>query len=443
MPDACRTSSIRSVRSSPFAAACFASCSASRRSDAICFHVVADPSPCTSPPSTYTKYGAAGTRCASQAAVDLTSGTSSRPSRSSFDGLSWLVSFVTTTRRMSRSRCSAWRPRRMSSQKFPHTAQPLVRKATSVGGAAAPRLTFTASPSSVVPAMSAGARVVTTAGGSGRRDSDSFDSAPGGPSRRRISAWLRNSPATSSTSRASRTVSTATRTSTALDPAGARQLLDLGLLEAACLVAAHGVVDLQRPVAVERRDRRRVLARDHPAGDLGRAAHLRVALAVAEVVAVDAALAAGVPRAVAAAREVLTGLAVAVHVVAHVLLRAEAFASVRRALPPTGRVGVRRAGVLAVAQLAAERRVAIRAKAARAVARPDDGPGRGRVQQVAQRPDRQRGADERRARDQAAPRRSSLERRAGALHEPLGHDAGPLLYDCHARGNTVKARKDA
>src|SRR3954454_23198226 len=370
----------------------------------------------------------------------MTSGTSSGLSRSSFDGLSWLVSFVTTTRRMSRPRCSAWRPRRMSSQKLPHTAQPLVRNATSVGGAAAPRVTFTASPSSVVPAMSAGARVVTTAGGSGT--AASVDSPPG-PSRRRISAWLRNSPATSSTSRASSTVSTATRTSTALDPAGARQLLDLGLLEAACLVAAHGIVDLQRPVAVERRDRRGVLARDHAAGHLGRAPHLRVALPVAEVVAVDAALAAGVARAVAPAREVRTGLAVAIHVVAHVLLRAEALASVRRALPPTGRVRVRRTGVLAVAQLAAERRVAVRAQAARAIARPDDRPGRVRVQQVAQRPDRQRGAHECRAREQAAPRRASLERRAGALHEPLGHDAGPLLYDCHARGNTVKARKDA
>src|SRR3954452_4070022 len=373
----------------------------------------------------------------------MTSGTSSGPSRSSFDGLSWLVSFVTTTRRMSRSRCCACRARFMSSQKLPHTAQPLVRKATMVGGAAAPSDTLTASPSSVVPAMSAGARVVTTAGGSGSIESSPPRASSPGPSRRRISAWLRSSPATSSTSSASSTVSTATSTSIRSDPAGARQLLDGGLLEAAGLVTAHGVVDLQRPVAVERRDRRGVLARDHAAGHLGRAPHLRVALPVAEVVAVDATLAAGVARAVAPAREVRTGLAVAVHVVAHVLLRAEALASVRRALPPTGRVRVRRTGVLAVAQLAAERRVAVRAQAARAVARPDDGPGRGRVQQVAQRPDRQRGAHECRAREQAAPRRAPPERRAGALPEPLGHDAGPLLYDCHARGNTVKARKHA
>src|SRR3954452_2304548 len=118
----------------------------------------------------------------------------------------------------------------MSSQKLPHTAQPLVRKATSVGGAAAPSETFIASPSSVVPAMSAGARIVTTSGGSG-----STESSPG-PSRRRISAWLRKRPATSSTSRASSTVSTATSTSIPLDPAGARQLLYLGLLQAAGLV---------------------------------------------------------------------------------------------------------------------------------------------------------------------------------------------------------------
>src|SRR4051812_31918081 len=376
-------------------------------SDPICFHVVAEPSPCTRPPSTYTKYGAAETRCASQAAVDITSGTSSGRSRSSFDGLSWDESLVTTTRRMSCPTCSACRPRRMSSQKLPHTAQPLVRKATSVGGAAAPSVTFTASPSSVVPAMSAGARVVTTAGGSGR--TDSVDSVPG-PSRRRISAWLRRRPATSSTSSASSTVSTATSTSIALDPAGARQLLDGRLLEAARLVAAHGVVDLQRAVAVEGRDRGGVLAGDHPAGDLRRPPHLRVALPVTEVVAVDAALAAGVAGAVAAAWEVLARLAVAVDVVAHVLLRTQSLPAIRGALPPAGGVGVRRARVLARAQLAAERRVAVGAEPARAVARPDHGPRRGRVQEITQRADRERRAHQCRAREQPPPRRAPLER---------------------------------
>src|SRR4051812_18364659 len=374
----------------------------------------------------------------------MTSGTSSGRSRSSFDGLSWLVSLVTTTSRISRPRCSVCRPRRMSSQKLPHTAQPLVRKATSVGGAAAPSVTFTASPSSVVPATSAGARVVTTEGGSGRSESlPSPVSVPGGPSRRRISAWLRSNPATSSTSSASRTVSTATSTSIRLHPAGARQLLHRRVLETARLVAAHGVVDLVRAVAVERRDRRGVLARDDPARDLRRARDLRVALPVAEVVAVDAPLAAIVARAVAAAGKVLARLAVAIDVVAHVLLRAEALAAVRRALPPAGRVGVRRARVLPVVDLAAEGGVAVGAQAARAAARPDHPPRRGRLQQVAQRPDRERRSHERSAREQPAPRGTPLERRAGALHEPLGHDAGPLLYDCHACGNTVKATNDA
>src|SRR5436190_9229771 len=226
-------------------------------------------------------------------------------------------------------------------------------------------------------------------------------------------------------------------------PAAARQLLDGRLLEAAGLVAADGVVDLQRPVAVERGDRRRVLAGDDAARDLGRPGDLRVALPVAEVVAVHPALVAVVARAVAAAGEVLAGLAVAVDVVAHVLFRAEALAAVRRVLPPAGRVGVRWARVAAVVDLAAERGVAVGAQAVRAVARADDAPRRGGLEQVAERPDGERRPDQRRAREQPAPRRAPLERRARSLDQALGHRAGPLLYDCHARGNTVKATKDA
>ena len=229
-----------------------------------------------------------------------------------------------------------------------------------------------------------------------------------GPSRRSSSAWLRSNPTTSTISSTNSTVSTDTRCG---HRAAASRTLNREALQTVGLVRAGPVVDHQRVVTAQLA-RSRVLADHQPADDLGDAAHLRVALPVAEVVAVDAAVPAVALGALAPAGEDMARDPVAVEVVADPLVVAQPPAAVVGALPPAGDVGAGRAAVVAMLELAAERGVPVRAQARPAVARPDDRPGRARAQQVAQRGDRKRRAGDRRPGDRATPRDPALERRA-------------------------------
>src|SRR5262249_45899525 len=127
-----------------------ASAIASRSSEATCGHEVAVPSPATRPlgPSTSTKYGDPATPYRSHARVDMTSGTPSGASSSSFDGLSSSVSLVTITTRASPGMAGE-EPR--ASQNAPHPRHPLDRNASSVDPWAPTTATFTASPDRVSP----------------------------------------------------------------------------------------------------------------------------------------------------------------------------------------------------------------------------------------------------------------------------------------------------
>src|SRR5438094_3761990 len=144
---------------------------------------------------------------------------------------------------------------------------------------------WTGSPVSVWPAMSkAGVVTVRGLGSQSGWSSPSAahrpasGSAPFDPSmafrRRRISAWLRRSPATSSDTSTSRTVSTTT----------SAVMRCLALSQAARFVGACVVVLLVGAVAV-RPDLARVPAADHPAHDGSDLRDLHVALSVLEVVA--------------------------------------------------------------------------------------------------------------------------------------------------------------
>src|SRR5690242_14826010 len=118
---------------------------ASRSSEATCGQEVAVPSPRTRPlgPSTRTKYGDPPTPYRSHASDDITSGTPSGASSSSFEGLSNAVSLVTITTRASPGTST---PEPNASQKAPHDRHPLDRKASSVDPDAPATATFTASP---------------------------------------------------------------------------------------------------------------------------------------------------------------------------------------------------------------------------------------------------------------------------------------------------------
>ncbi len=183
----------------------------------ICDHWLAAPSPRISPPPTCTKYGATGTEYCSHASDDMTTGTSDGARSRSFEGLSYAVSLTTTTRRASPgSGCRV--PGCIASQKVRHVSQPEVRNANSVRGLPSVKATCTASPTSVEPEMSAagsapssrsGGEAIWTSGNESPPPAAAL--SPSAGRRRRISAWLRSRPATSTASRTSTSVSAATR----------------------------------------------------------------------------------------------------------------------------------------------------------------------------------------------------------------------------------------
>src|SRR5579884_585151 len=179
-------------------------------------------------------------------------------------------------------------------------------------------------------------------------------------------------------------------------------LLDRQPLQTPGLVVAGVVVDHLGAVAVQPGHRRGVLADHQPADHLGRALDLRIALPVAELIAVDPALVAVAVCALAATGEHSARHPVAVEVVAHPLGGAQAAALVRGALPPAGDVGPVRAAIVALLDLAAERGVAVCAKAAGAAAGADLRPGGSRPDQIANRSDRERRPGDRYARQRPA-----------------------------------------
>src|SRR6266702_4927102 len=228
----------------------------------------------------------------------MTTGRSDGASSRSLEGLSWLESFVTTTIRASpgiEGRTADARPFQNPSQ----DRHPLDRNARSVGVRAPRTATFMGSPASVVPTTSNAGVAASRAGGrwsgiprrggasAGARAEAGTSSSSRTARRRRISAWLRSRPATSSAINASRSVSTVTMI--AMGPPRP--------LEAGRLVAADRVLDDLRAAAVHE-DRAGRHARDHAAHDLRHALDLRVALAVAEHVAARGPVAAVVVRAV-------------------------------------------------------------------------------------------------------------------------------------------------
>src|SRR5437764_2328317 len=365
----------------------------------------------------------------------MTTGVPWGASERSREGLSCVGSLVTATTRISAGSRGGRRPSRRSFQKLSQTVQPDVKNASSVGGYPSPKPIFTGSRSSVRPMMSLPSRMVARRAGEGSSAPRFSPSPEGGPSRRRISAWLRSNPATSSTSRASSTVSQATRTVMPSRSALARDLLHERAGQAAPVVRARGVVDRHAAVAVEPIDRGRVLAHHHPAADWGDAADLCIALPVAKNVAVHAALPAVAIRAPAV--RACTREMVAVHVVAHALGGAQPASAVRGAHPPTADVGVGGADVLAVVDLAAKGRIAVVAQAAATRSGADCGPGAYGPRQVANRRNHQCRANDSRAHEQPPARSLPLQQRASCVHEPIGHRAAPDPYDPQARGTSV------
>ena len=116
---------------------------------------------------------------------------------------------------------------------------------------------------------------------------------------------------------------------------------------------------------------------------------------------------------------------------------AEAVPAVARALPPARDVGVGRAGVVPVLDLAAERRVAVGALAALgAVLGPEHRPRRARPDQVANRRHRERRARDRRPRQRAAPGGSPLEQPSEPRQEMVAGAHG-RSHAPQARGTTV------
>ena len=127
-------------------------------------------------------------------------------------------------------------------------------------------------------------------------------------------------------------------------------------------MCAGVVIDQLGRVTAKFVHRRRVLADHEPTDDFGGEVHLGVALAVAEQVARNSpppAIAAG---ALTPTWERVARYAVAVEDVAHALVMTQTLSLVVGAFPPPGDVRASGADVLAVLDLATERRVAIGAE---------------------------------------------------------------------------------
>src|SRR5581483_2494700 len=191
-------------------------------------------------------------------------------------------------------------------------------------------------------------------------------------------------------------------------------------------------------IAVELRVLGRALAHDEAAHHLGGAVDLRVALPVAEVVAVHAALGAVAVRALAASGERVTGLTIAIDVVADALPVTQASTVVRGAFPPSRHVRAVGACVLAALDLAAECRVPVQTKAGATVAGPNDRPRRTRPHEIADRCHREGRACHSRLGQRAAPGGAALQQRSDRGGEALG-EAHRALQAAHASGSSVYA----
>ena len=288
----------------------------------------------------------------------------------------------------------------------PQAAQPLLRKASNVGGDEGPRAILTGSPAGVCPARSATAAPAAAAApaGTGAGEPPGSSSAA---SRRRISAWLRSSATTNRSAAGQQHALDGDRDVAALTaytpPAPASSS---ALRPGTGVLPADQVVDRQRRGAIQARDRARVLAHDHPAHHGGDARDLGVALSVAEDVASDPALVTAAVRAVAAARVLVVRQSVAVDVVADALIGAQSTAGVVRAHPPAAGERALRAAVDASGDLAAERGPAVGAAATCTIGGPDRGQRGARVEEVPERRDGQRRP--RRARSARASSGASL-----------------------------------
>ena len=173
----------------------------------------ATPSPSTRPsvPSTSTAYGDPGTEKWAQAALDSTTVTSAGARPDSNDGLSSATSRAATITRVP-GRAVRCAPSRNPSHHAAHVPQPEDRNSTSVRSPGRSKAMLTASPAGVRPTSvaSGGAGEVPLARGAGLSTSSP---APNWCRRRRISAWLRSSPATSTPSSPMATASTTTSSS--------------------------------------------------------------------------------------------------------------------------------------------------------------------------------------------------------------------------------------